>query len=99
MGKLWFTIAQLYDFICYENSNGFYRSYTHSSEPTHQKDPIDEFPTVENDHTHYLRIDNNGLSPGIDLRQKHVDFWNKIKSKALELSNDARQNEVDAEID
>lgn len=75
----------------------FFSNFMHSSEPTHQKDPIDEFPTVQNDHAHYLRIDNNGLSPGIDLRQKQVDFWNEIKRKALELSNDVQQNEVNAE--
>lgn len=69
----------------------------HFSEPTYQNDPIDEFLPVQNDRTHYLKIDNDGLSPGINVRQKYVDFWNNIKRKALELSNDVRENEIDAE--
>lgn len=67
------------------------------SEPAFQKDPIDSFLPVENDRTHFLRINNDGLSSEMNLRQKYVDFWNKIKREALELSNDLRQNEIDAE--
>lgn len=42
-------------------------------------------------------INNDGLSQGINLRQKYVDFWNKIRRKALELLEDVRQNEIDSE--
>lgn len=66
-------------------------------EPTYQKDPIDEILPVQSDRTHYFKIDNNGISSGINLRQKNADFWMKIKKEALELSNDVRQNEIDAE--
>lgn len=71
--------------------------FIHFSEPTYENDPIDEFLPVESEHTHYLNIDNDGLTPEINLRQKYVDFWSEIKRKALELSNDERQNEIDAE--
>lgn len=69
----------------------------HFSEPTYRNDPIDDFLPVQNDRTNYLKIDNDGLSTGINVRQKYVDFWMKMKRKALQLSNDVRQNEIDAE--
>lgn len=67
------------------------------SEPTYQNDPIDGFLPVADDHAHFLTIDNDGLTPGVNLRQKYVNFWNEIKRKAMEWSNDVQQNEIDAE--
>lgn len=87
------------EMMCYQNEIPpfYFHIFMHFSEPTYQNDPIDAFLPVESDRTHFLTIGNDGLSHGVNLRQKYVDFWSKIKQKALELSDDMQQNEIDEE--
>lgn len=60
------------------------------SDPTYN--PIDGFLPVENGRIPFITMSNDGLSNGINPRQRTINFWNYIKQKAFQLSRDEQQN-------
>lgn len=57
------------------------------SNPTYQNDPIAGFEPVENCEIPFLTKTNDGLSIGINPRQRTINFWNYIKQQAFQLSH------------
>lgn len=55
-----------------------FSSFAYTSEPAHQKHPIDEFPPIQNEKLNFLDIRNDGLKIGQQPNAKANEFWARI---------------------
>lgn len=69
--------------------------YISFSEPSPGNESASKLLPIQNDQTHFLTIGNHGLFVGINPRQKTMEFWNEIRQRAFELSENLVAGDVE----